>query len=196
MNTHSAFDDKYWNLAQACAWVEFRESELVEDFAAADRRDYLALHIYTEMWPAGRKLLGSVDELRRALEETRLKSWGYHMETQEHLQEVPSAEWADFVIRPPFAYVARGRSANSERWSDIRVLSADMKRLWRSVNEVEGRSMFDWVAVKKIYNELKPQNPDMSHNELILEIQGTFRDRFNKKPPGRTTIQNKIETWA
>ena len=76
MSRHHSFDDKYWNLAQACAWVEYREKQLVNDFSVADRDAYMALGMYTSMWPAGRQRHGSVEDLRRALEQGRIKSSG------------------------------------------------------------------------------------------------------------------------
>ena len=70
-----------------------------------------------------------------------------------------------------------------------------MRKLWRSVDEVDGRSKYDWAALQKIYGDLKTQYPEMSKNELIVELQGTCYDR-RKKPPSRSAIQNKIKTWS
>ena len=95
----------------------------------------------------------------------------------------------------PVAMVVRGPYTGQERWTDIRVLSSDMKQLWRSLHEVSGRTKFDWPVLRKIHEDLQANNPAMSQNELIDELQGTYRDRFNKEPPGRTTIQSKMKTW-
>ena len=195
MENRKPFDDKYWNLAQAAAWVEYREKQLVEDFNVADHDIYGGLLLYPSMWPTGRKRQGTVDELRRTLEEGRLTAWGYHVEAPDRLEEVPGAEWADFIIRPPFAYLARDLAAKQQRWRDIRVLSADMKRLWRSENEVSGRSKYDWTVLRETYEGLRQSNPNFSQNELIREVQGQFEDRFNKNPPSRSAIQDKIKTW-
>ena len=100
MSSHHSFDDTYWNLAQACAWVECREKQLVNDFRVADRNAYMALGMYPSMWPAGRRQHGSVEDLRRALEQGRTKSSGYRRNTPDNLEEIPAAEWTDFVIRP------------------------------------------------------------------------------------------------
>ena len=192
MSTHHSFDDKYWNLAQACAWVEYREKQLVNDFNVADRDAYMALGMYPSMWPAGRQRHGSVEDLRRALEQGRIKSSGYRRPTPESLEEIPAAEWADFVIRPPNVCF---RGQTTQPWHSVRLLSADMQRLWRSVDEVDGRSKYDWAALQKIYGDLQTQYPEMSKNELIVELQGTCYDR-RKKPPSRSAIQNKIKTWS
>ena len=87
MSPHHPFDGKYWNLAQAAAWVEYRENQLVEDFDTADRDAYMAVGMYPTMWPAGREWHGSVEELRRALEEARLASWGFRADAPDTLQE-------------------------------------------------------------------------------------------------------------
>lgn len=189
------FDAKYWNLAQAAAWVEFRERRLVEDFGAADRDAYIALGLYPSMWPTSRERCGSVAELHCALVEGQLTSWGYRLTDPEHLIAIPAAEWADLVISPPLARVA-GRSAGDwERWTQVRVRSADMKRLWRGTHEVSGRTKYDWAAIKTIYDEQRASNPDFSQNELIDEIQRVFEARYNREPPGRTTIQARLKRW-
>jgi hypothetical protein len=77
MSSDQPFDDKYWNLAQACAWVKYRERQLVNDFSVADRNAYMALGMYLSMWPAGRQQHDSVEDSRRALEQCRIKSSGY-----------------------------------------------------------------------------------------------------------------------
>ena len=194
MSSDQPFDDKYWNLSQACAWVEYREKQLVNDFSVADRNAYMALGMYPSMWLAGRKRHGSVENLRRALEQGRIKSSGYRRHTQNSLEEIPAAEWTDFVIRPPL--VSFAGQPNNQPWNVVRLLSADMQRMWRSVDEVDGRSKYDWAALREIYEVLQTQNPEMTKNELILELQGTYEDRRNKKAPSRSTIQNRIKTWS
>ena len=194
MNILSPFDDIFWNLSQACAWVEYREKQLVNDFSMPDRNAYMALGMYPSMWPTGRKRHGSVEYLRRALEQGRIKSSGYRRHTQDSLEEIPAAEWTDFVIRPPLVSFS-GQPKNIP-WESVRVLSADMKRLWRSVNEQEGRSRFNWAAIQEIFNEIKIQNPEMSQNALITEVQGGFEDHFNKDAPSITSFKRKIKTWT
>lgn len=194
MNTLSPFDHKYWNLAQAAAWVEYREKQLVEDLDTADRDAYMAIDMYDpSMWPAGREARGRIEDLRRALEESRLVSSGFRRGGRERLEDIPAAEWVDYVIRPPDVSFS-GQPQNIP-WESVRVLSAEMRRLWRSVNEVDGRSKFDWAAVQTMFSEVKTQNPEMSKNELITEVQGAFEDRFDKPAPSRSTLQRKISTW-
>ena len=192
MSSNQPFDDKYWNLSQACAWVEYRGKQLVNDFSVADRNAYMALGMYPSMWPAERRQHGSVEDLRRALEQGRIKSSGYRRNTPDNLEEIPAAEWTDLQIRPPL--VSFAGQPNNQPWIAVRLLSADMKRLWRSVNEVSGRSRFDWAAIKTMYDQIKTQNTEMTQNELITEVQGTFGDNFNKEPPSRTSFMRKIKT--
>lgn len=194
MSSDQPFDDIYWNLAQACAWVEYREKQLVNDFSMPDRNAYMALGIYPSMWPAGRKRHGSVENLRRALEQDRIKSSGYRRLTQDSLKEIPAAEWTDFVIRPPLVGFL-GQPSN-QPWSAVRVLSADMKKHWRDVGEVSLRTKFDWTEIKTMYEAIADRQPTMSTNKKIEELQLEFAERFNKDAPVRTTIQNKIKTWS
>ena len=196
MGSLSPFDDKYWNLAQASAWVVYREKQLVEHFKTADRNSYVAFKLYPTMWPEGRPKHGSIADLERALVEQRLLSWGHPKAQPDILAEIPSAEWSDLVIRPPIAFVSGQSREHTQRWTDIRVLSTDIKRLWRSSHEVNGRSKFDWDKIKGIYHEVASQNPEMSQNEHITETQGAFEDRCNRKPPSRSTLQRKIKSWS
>jgi hypothetical protein len=193
MSPHHSFDDKYWNLAQASAWVEFREKQLVEELTEADRDNYIAIGFYPSMWPPGRKKRGQIEELRRALEEGRLISSGFRCGGQKRLEEIPAAEWTDFVIRPPDVCFL---GQTTRPWHAVRLLSADMRKLWRGVDEIDGRSKYDRAALREIYDALQTQNPEMSKNELIIELQGAYQDRFNKEPPSRSTIQRNISTWS
>lgn len=195
MSHRTTFDAKYWNLAQGAAWVEFRERRLVEDFGAADRDAYIALGLYPSMWPTGRERCGSVAELHCALVKGQLTSWGYRLTDPEHLTAIPAAEWADLLISPPLARIAGRSGGDRERWTEIRVRSADMKRLWRGTHEVSGRTKYDWAAVQAIFTEVKTQNPEMSQNELITEVQGAFEDHFSKGAPSTTSFKRKIKTW-
>ncbi|AXI53344.1 hypothetical protein C1J05_01500 [Sulfitobacter sp. JL08] len=192
MSKRSPFDHKYWNLAQASVWVEYREKKLVEDFDAGDRDAYIALGMYPSMWPANRERHGAIEDLRRALEQRRIVSYGYRNNTPGQLEEIPAAEWTDLAIRPPLVCFAG--QPNNQPWSAVRLLSADMKRFWRSINEVSGRSKYDWDAIRAIFDELQRQNSEMSQNELILELQGTYEDRLKKDAPSRSSIQRKINT--
>ena len=194
MSSDQPFDEKYWNLSQACAWVEYREKQLVNDFSVADRNAYMALGMYPSMWPAGRKRQGSVENLRRALEQGRIKSSGYRRHTQDSLEEIPAAEWTDFVIRPPL--VGFSGQPSNQPWSAVRVLSADMKKLWRDIAEVSLRTKFDWAEIKAIYEAIVDRQPKMSMNKKIEDLQIEFEERFNKEPPSRSTIQRKISTWS
>lgn len=194
MSSHNSFDDIYWNLAQACAWVEYREKQLVNDFSGADRNAYMALGMYTSMWPAGRQRNGSAEDLRRALEQGRIKSSGYRRHTPESLEEIPAAEWTDFVIRPPL--VSFAGQPNTQPWNAVRLLSADMKNLWRDIGEVSLRTKFDWTEIKTMYDAIVDRQHTMSTNKKIEELQLEFEERFNKDAPSRTAIQDKIKTWS
>jgi hypothetical protein len=149
MRPNHSFDDKYWNLAQASVWVEYREKQLVEELTEADRNSYIAIGFYPSMWPAGRKRHCSVEYLRRALEQGRIKSSGYRRHTPESLEEIPAAEWTYFVIRPPnVCFIGQ----TTQPWHRIRLLSADMRKLWRGVDEIDGRSKYDHAALRETVN--------------------------------------------
>ncbi len=55
-----AFDDKYWNLAQAAAWVIYREKKLVTQFEQPTRDEFMSLGMYPSMEPSFRHEVGSL----------------------------------------------------------------------------------------------------------------------------------------
>jgi hypothetical protein len=50
-----SFDDKYWNLAQAAAWVVYREKKLLTQFEHPTREGFRSLGMYASMEPASRQ---------------------------------------------------------------------------------------------------------------------------------------------
>ena len=56
------FDEKFWNLAQASAWVVYREKELVTQFEHPTREAFRSLGMYTSMEPTSRKSEGRVGD--------------------------------------------------------------------------------------------------------------------------------------
>ncbi|MGY8937648.1 MAG: hypothetical protein ACKVG6_16465, partial [Alphaproteobacteria bacterium] len=87
------------------------------------------------------------------------------------------------------------RIAKDEPWAEIRVERADIQKLWRIQTETEGRTRYDWIAIREIYETLIQNNPDMSQNEIINEVQLGFQNRSTKEPPSRTSLQTKIKSW-
>lgn len=187
-------DSKYWNLAQVAAWVMYREMELVVQFEHPSRTGFMALGMYPSLEPSGRQKIASSNDLNRTLEDGRLTAWGYRANSNQ-LEQIPSREWTDLTLAPPFAYDTRNLAAKHQPWTDIRLESAAVKKLWRSEHEISGRTKFDWDAVRPIHDELLERNPDFSQNDLITEIQGAFHDHFNKEPPSRSSIQRHLKSW-
>ena len=97
----TAFDEPFWNLAQAAAWVAYRETELVEQLANADEAAFTAFGLYPTMWPEGRTQYAQLSELHRALIEGRLASKGYQEDRPSKLTEIPREDWQDLNLRPP-----------------------------------------------------------------------------------------------
>lgn len=191
----SAFDQPDWNLAQAAAWVVYRERELVASLAYAPPLSFTSIAMYPTMWPPGRQEVGTLTDLRDALRSGRLVARGYHVDDPNNLKDIPREEWADLRLSPPNAYALGRPNAVREPWTAIRVDGATVKSLWRSVRDVSGRTRFDWPAIEGIYNELRALHSEMSDNELITEIQGAFGDKYDQEPPSRSSIQNHLKIW-
>ncbi|MBT6218522.1 MAG: hypothetical protein HN578_04100 [Rhodospirillales bacterium] len=191
----NSFGDKYWNLAQSAAWVIYREKELVDQFEFASRQSFMALGMYPSMEPESRCKLGELHELSRSLIEGQIVAWGYRDGGSIHPEQIPSLEWADLDLAPPFAYHAKYRAAQKQPWTDIRFESAHIRKQWRSVHETSGRTKFDWIRVREIFEEANESNPDFSQNELIDEVQRIFEKLFNKDPPSKTSFLRQIRGW-
>ncbi len=190
-----SFDDKYWNLAQAAAWVVYREKELVTRFEHPTREGFMSLGLYSSMEPTSRQKFGSLRDLSLALTNERLQAWGYRANDDSHLEAIPSLEWPDLDLAPPLAYHVKNRPQKYQLWTNIRVESAAAKKLWRTLLEKDGRSKYDKATVEQISNDLRSENPDISQNELIGEIQVKYADQFGGKEPSRSSIQRYLKNF-
>jgi hypothetical protein len=190
------FDEKFWNLAQASAWVIYREKGLVDQLEQSTREEFMSLGMYTSMEPASRQKVGSIRELSLALSDECLQAWGYRANGDSYLKAIPSLEWPDLDLAPPFAYHAKNRAQQYQPWTDIRVESAAVKKLWRSILEKDGRSKYSKAKIEQICNDLRYQNPDISQNELISEIQIEYAAKHDGKEPCRSSIQRYIKSFS
>jgi hypothetical protein len=184
---------KYWNLAMAAAWVKFRKREIVERFDGSSPESWAAYNMYPTMWDSN-----PVDAsltLQSALVSGKLKASGLRSAPGATMETIPSLEWETLNLAPPAAYRRLSPNVNEEPWINIRLEGSDIQKMWRGRTETEGRTRFDWPAIKKLYEAALQNNPDMSKNEIILEVQQDFQNRFPKEPPSRTSLQNKIKTW-
>ena len=191
----SPLDDKYWNLAQAAAWVEYRSKDLVEKFEDPSRSAYIAISMYPSASDYMTKM-GDLSELQKALLEGSITAWGRSQISNSKLEEIPSIEWADLKLEPPDATRRHPTEGWIKPWTDIRLESAAIKKRWRSEFETTGRSRFNWKRIREIHDEIKSQNPLYSQNELIIEIRDEYASRFNKAPPSRTSCQSHMKNWS
>jgi len=189
------FNERYWNLAQAAAWVVYREKKLVDGLADADAESFAAIGMYPTMWPNHRKQHDNLSALHNALSDGRLRAKGYHEDAPDTLVVIPPEAWSDLNLHAPSAYDRRYPGNKYEPWKGIRVKSADIKKLWRGTDERLGRTKFDWDKIRAIYEDVLKRNPDFSQNELIGDIQLEYQAKFPKDSPSRSAIQNKIKTW-
>ena len=189
----AGFTAKYWNLAMAAAWVKFRKREIVEKFDGSSAESWAAYNMYPTMWDA--KPVDASLTLQSALTSGRLKASGLRSAPREGMETIPSLEWETLILDPPAAYRRLPNNVKEEPWINIRLEGSDVQKMWRGRTEIDGRTRYDWTAIKGIYKKLIKENPGMSQNEIVNEVQQEFQDRFSKDPPARTSIQNKIKTW-
>jgi len=187
------FDQTYWDLNQASLWIVFRNAELVEDSIPPINRRVPTMLMYPSM--NDYEQVGTIIELSKALESGNLYAHGRPADGGKQTQQIPVIEWSSLILEAPIAYISNIQEGKIQPWTDIKVKSAEVKKLWRSTLEKQSRSKFDWDEIKKLHDRLQSENPSFSRNELILELQGEFEDKFNKPGPSRTTIQRKLKQW-
>lgn len=191
-NTH-----RYWTLAQALAWVIYRRDDVV-DYVGPNGGGSLGLvGMYPTHFQPLLEIRGNSKELRRAASEGRLEVTGIPTIGAPVRTAIPPEDWLQLrIYSDKVSQLSKDRSGHVYPWKDVVLECAAMKKLWRTGHEVTGRSKFDWAAIRADYEGLSASNPDMSQNELILEVQGSYEERFNKDAPGRSTIQRNISTWS
>jgi hypothetical protein len=190
------FDNPDWNLAQVAAWVVYREAELVIQLANPDRHDFGTIGMYKSTWPDHRQIHDTLDDLMNSLRNGSITAYGYHCDSPNNLEPVPKKAWADLHLRPPFTYLTENLNVKFQPWKNIRFESSAVKKHWRSVFETSGKSRFDWKTIRSIYEDVHKSNPEFTKNNLIVEVQGAYRDKFNKEPPSRTSFFRNIKTWT
>lgn len=185
----SAWDDQHWNLAQAAGWVVYRDRRVVEELAQPGPKCFALIGFYSTMHDYTAR--GSLNELRDALRDGRLVATGRRANGDGHREPIPNLEWLDLHLSPPNAGL-RGERGWMEPWAGIMVASADVKRLWRGETEVQGRTKYDGNKIRAIAARLRTDNPDISENELMAEIEGEYESETGKRP-SRTTIQRCLK---
>jgi hypothetical protein len=131
-----------------------------------------------------------------ALENGQLAADGIRVGGTGARETIPSSEWANALISGDHLSWASKGSTVAARWHDITLDRAAVERHLRSRPEVAARTKFDWGILRKMHNEIRARHPEFSQNELMLELQGAYRDRLNKEPPSRTTLQRQIGRWS
>jgi len=185
-------DQLFWNLAQAAAWVVYRDRILVESLVNPGPNAFGAIGMYPKMWPKERKKVDSLKQLQSALSTGRLVAHGYRS-GECVLSEIPNREWADLHLSPPQAYDASRLAQKVEPWLLIRVDASDVQRLWRTESERQSRSRFEPEVLRSLYAEAEAANPSFSQNELIAEVQLAFTAETGRAEPSRSTIQRALK---
>jgi len=190
----SVFDQPYWNLEQAAAWIVYRKREVVEQLGPASTESLSAMMMFPSMMPY--PFVGKVKELANALTGGAISAAGRRNPDGTHFEPIPKLEWSGLWLRPPKAYRQNTGPQKVEPWVDIRVASEEVRKLWPTLPEQHDRAKYDWDLIRSIYDEIVQQLPESSQNEQILELQGLFEERTNKRPPSRSVIQDRIKRWT
>ena len=187
------FDSRFWNLSQAAAWVVYRKRKLVEDFSEQTADGWGALIVYPDMHEYEPD--GNLDELVNALTLGKLTAWGRRNDIKDEFEAIPAREWADLRISPPSVKRSHTTMAGQiEPWTALRFESSDLKQLWRSLPETEGRTKYKWDVLEKMWHEIVRLHPEFPDNEKIRELQSKYESQYGSRP-SRSIIQSHIKKW-
>jgi hypothetical protein len=184
---------RHWTLAQAAAWIVFRDISVVALFTPPRVCAWITYLMYPTGW-AKPVVHEQWQDLFRKLEAKLLVATGQRS-ADGIREEIDAKYWVDLVPdvdTGPYVRLASG--ALSRPWTDILVLHADVERLWRRPSEIDGRSKFSEVWFKDRYRQLRATKPESSRNELIEELQEQFQAETKREPPSRTTIQRYLKS--
>jgi hypothetical protein len=84
------FDNRYWNLSQAAAWVVYRSRALVDSFTVQSSDVWRGLTVFPKMH--SHRALENTDALRQALINGRLVAMGRRREPDDKLESIPAAD--------------------------------------------------------------------------------------------------------
>lgn len=188
----SASDQLFWSLPQAAAWVVFRDMAVVDRFSPPTPNDWGAFMMYPTMRLEYEEH-GRASDLFDAICVGRLIAFGRHNTEGSVVKEIPTIEWHDLVpdMKGPYRNLHTGE--RDIPWLEIRVRRADVEKLWRRLSETQARSRHPSSWFQQRYAKLRAQHPDLSQNELILELQGEFQEEMGREPPSRSSIQRYIK---
>jgi hypothetical protein len=170
-----------WTLAQAAAWIVFRDMSIVERFAPPDAEHWSAFMMYDTMRTT--KTYGSVGDLHEALRSGDVLAWGRCNITDAIVEQVPTMEWPSLSISPPdaFSYSPGGRREHP--WRDIRLTSEAVREHWPHPDlpkkREPSRAVVNWEVVDQTIKKLRRTLPaalsetDRSLAERLTRMIGT-----------------------
>ena len=172
----------------------YRRRDLVE-YSGANGGRVSLISAFPTMFSPEPKKAAAPQELVSALESGQLAAEGIRVGGSGVRQAIPSSEWVGVMISGErVSWTSAGKTIPN-RWRDITLESAAVLQHWRAPIEIEARTKFDWSVIREMHDEMRARHPGFSQNELINELQGAYRDRFNKEPPSRTAFQRQIRKW-
>jgi hypothetical protein len=188
----SAQGTQYWTLAQAAAWIVFRDISSVALFTAPRASGFVAYLMYPKYWTKP-VVHEKWHDLFRKLEAKRLVATGRRA-TDGTREPIPASAWIDLIPDVDAGpYLSSQSGSESRPWVDILVQRADVERLWRRTSEVDGRSKFSKVWFQDRYRQLKEANPGSSKNELMEDLSDQFQEETKRKPPVRSSLQDYLK---
>lgn len=191
-STSSPQAKQFWTLWEAAAWVVFRNTAAVQRFVQARRGTWMSCMAYPE-YRTEHKEIGRCLNLFQALKNGQLTAYGRNAASEGALQPIAPLEWHELVPDVDGPYRRNAAGTKIEPWLDICLKRADLEHHWRRQSEIDGRSRYSKEWFRERYAVKREQQPGLSKNELIAELQLEFHIEKNREPPVRSTIQDYVK---
>lgn len=175
----------------------YRREDVVEELAPHNGKSLSLISMFPKMYTPELSAVGSPDQLLHHLRRGALKASGRSTGEQLPRQDIRSEDWLQLRFLGDRVWrVSDDGKQTVEPWCDLVLEAAEVRKMFRGASEVQARTGYNWGVLREIHDDLRRRHPEMTQNELIVEIQGQFEDRFNRKPPGRSTIQRHMQKWT
>ena len=186
---------QHWTLAQAAAWIVFRDISAVAVFTPPRATGFVAYLMYRE--ECGKPVVPPVvhakwHDLFRRLEAKRLVATGRR--AIDGIREpIPASAWVDLIPDVDAGPYLSSQSGKALRpWADILVSRADVERLWRRPSEVDGRSKHDRQMFRELFLEQKARDPELSANAIMDKICKAYEAKTNRAAPSFSAFKRYV----
>lgn len=181
---------RHWTLAQAAAWIVFRDISSVALFTPPRATGFITYLMYSD--PDKKPVVHEQwHDLFRKLEARLLVATG-RRSADGVREEIDAKHWVDLVPDVDAGPYVRLQSGEVARpWTDILVLHSDIERIWGRDANPNGRALYDRVWIQE--NFIKHVRNGKEREKAIAAVQVDYVAKYGRPEPSRPTIQRYVD---